>query len=188
LRLAAELTDAQVSVYSIDARGLQTGGYSLTTENSQDTLLTLASQSGGLIFKNRNDVAGAVAVSVADGSAYYLLGYYPESKQWDGKFHKIQVKLNKPGLEVRHRTGYFAIDPNQFAKSKDKKNDPELNAAMSLGAPMATMVIFDSRVVPPAPASKMNVPIEFLVNPRTIAGEDMKNGGRHFIIEFHAAA
>ena len=59
---------------------------------------------------------------------------------------------------------------------------------MSLGTPTATMVIFDSRIVPPAPSSHMKVPVEFLVNPRTISGEDIGDGGRHFVIEFHAAA
>jgi VWFA-related protein len=213
-QIAAELTDAQVSVYSVDARGLvgsfaadasrqgtneagfiQTGAEfgaqvarsSTAMQNSQDTLLTLASESGGLTFKNHNDIAGALASSVADGSSYYLLGYYPESKQFDGKFRKIQIKMNKPGIDVRHRTGYFAKDPTQWAKNKEK-GDPELNAAMSLGGPTHTMVIFDSRVVPPAPSSKMSVPVEFLVNARTISGEEMKDGSRHFIIEFHAAA
>ena len=213
-RLAAELTDSQVSVYSVDARGLigstladasnkgtnelgllrtgaeygaQVARSSTAMQSGQDTLLTLASESGGLTFKNRNDVTAALATSVADGSAYYLLGYYPESKQWDGKFRKIQVKVNKPGVEVRHRTGYFAKDPTQWAKSKDKSHDPELNAAMSFGAPTATMVIFDSRVAPPAAGSQVKLPVEFLVNPRTISGEEMKDGGRHFVLEFHVA-
>lgn len=116
-QLAAELTDAQVSVYSVDARGLigstladasnqgtneagllrtgaeygaQVARASAATQSSQDTLLTLASESGGLNFKNRNDVAGALASSIGDGSAYYMLAYVPESKQWDGKFRKIR--------------------------------------------------------------------------------------------------
>jgi VWFA-related protein len=213
-QLAAELTDAQMSVYSVDARGvigstladassqgtnavglLQTGAEfgaqvarsSTSTDSTQNTLLTLASESGGLTFKNRNDITTALASSVADGSSYYLLGYYPESKQWDGKFRKIQVKVNRPGVEVRHRMGYYASDPTLWAKAKDK-GETELNAAMSLGAPTQTMVIFDSRVVPPPPSSKMTVPVEFLVNPRTVSGEEMKDGGRHFVLEFHVAA
>lgn len=213
-QLAAELTDAQISVYSVDARGLigsaasdattqgtneagllrlgadygsQIARSSTANQSTQDTLLTLSSESGGLLFKNHNDISGALATSVADGTSYYLLAYYPENKDWDGKFHKIQVKVNKPDLAVRHRSGYFAKDPTQWSKSKDK-NDPELNAAMGMGAPLSTMVIFDSRVVPPLAGSKVQVPVEFLVNARTISGEEMKDGGRHFIIEFHVAA
>ena len=213
-QLAAELTDAQLSVYSVDARGLigsaasdattqgtneagllrlgadygsQIARSSTANQATQDTLLTLSSESGGLLFKNHNDISGALATSVADGASYYLLAYYPENKDWDGKFHKIQVKVNKPDLAVRHRSGYFAKDPTQWSKNKDK-NDPELNAAMGMGAPLSTMVIFDSRVVPPPPGSKIQVPVEFLVNARTISGEEMKDGGRHFVIEFHVAA
>jgi len=213
--LAAQLTDAQISVYSVDARGLvgsgtedasrqgtnaagflrtgaeygaalRSGGEAL--QRSQDTLLTLSTESGGRLFKNGNDLAGAVATSVADGSAYYLLGYYPDNKNWDGKFRKIQVKLDKPDLEIRAREGYFARDASQWAKSKDKTRDNELAASMALGMPSETMVIFDSRVVPPEPSSKMKVPIQFLVNPLTVAGEQTSDGGRHYVIEFHVAA
>lgn len=213
-QLAAELTDAQLSVYSVDARGLvgstladashqgtnaagllETGaeyGANVARANtaiqaSQQTLQTLAAESGGLFFKNDNDVAGAVGSSRADGSAYYMLGYTPDSKDWDGKFRKIQVKVNRPGCELRFRQGYYAKDPMKWDKTK-AKNDPDLVDAMSMGFPPATMVIFDSRVVPPPPGPQVKVPVEFLVNPKTIAGEEMKDGGRHFGLEFHVAA
>jgi len=213
-QLAAELTDAQLSVYAVDARGLvgstltdashqgtnaagllQTGAEyganvaraSAAIQASQQTLQTLASESGGLFFKNDNDVAGAVGSSRADGSAYYMLGYTPDSKDWDGKFRKIQVKVNRPGCELRYRTGYYARDPMKWDKSK-AKNDPDLVTAMSMGFPPATMVVFDSRVIPPPPGPQVKVPVEFLVNPKTIAGEEMKDGGRHFGLEFHVAA
>ena len=213
-QLAAELTDAQLSVYSVDARGLvgstltdashqgtnaagmlQMGaeyGANVARANSaiqasQQTLQTLALESGGLFFKNDNDIAGAVGSSRADGSAYYMLGYSPDSKDWDGKFRKIQVKVNRPGCELRYRMGYYARDPMKWDKAK-AKNDPDLVTAMSMGFPPATMVVFDSRVIPPAPAPQVKVPVEFLVNPKTIAGEEMKDGGRHFGLEFHVAA
>lgn len=213
-QLAAELTDAQLSVYSVDARGLvgstlsdashqgtnaagllQMGaeyGTNVARANaairaSQQTLQTLALESGGLFFKNDNDVAGAVGSSRADGSAYYMLGYVPDSRDWDGKFRKIQVKVSRPGCELRYRMGYFAKDPLKWDKTK-AKNDPDLVTAMSMGFPAATMVVFDSRVVPPPPGPQVKVPVEFLVNPKTIAGEEMKDGGRHFGLEFHVAA
>jgi VWFA-related protein len=213
-QLAAELTDAQLSVYSVDARGLvgstladashqgtnaagllQMGaeyGANIARANSaiqasQQTLQTLATESGGLFFKNDNDVAGAVGSSRADGSAYYMLGYTPDSKDWDGKFRKIQVKVNRPGCELRYRMGYYAKGPMKWDKTK-AKNDPDLVTAMSMGFPPATMVVFDSRVIPPPPAPQVKVPVEFLVNPKTIAGEEMKDGGRHFGLEFHVAA
>lgn len=213
-QLAAELTDAQLSVYSVDARGLigstvtdashqgtnaagllQMGaeyGANLARANaaiqaSQQTLQTLAVESGGLFFENDNDVAGAVGSSRADGAAYYMLGYTPDSKDWDGKFRKIQVKVNRPGCELRYRMGYYAKDPLKWDKTR-AKNDPDLVTAMSMGFPPATMVIFDSRVIPPPPGAQLKVPVEFLVNARTIAGEEMKDGGRHFGLEFHVAA
>ncbi len=211
--LAADLTDSQVSVYSVDARGLigstmtdassegrnaagmatmgaefgaSLARSSAATYDTQNTLVTLASESGGLTFKNSNDVAGAVADSVVDGSAYYLVGYYPESRQFDGKFRKIQIKVNRPDIVVRHRMGYFAKDPTQWTKSKEKE-DPDLQYAMELGGPTATMVIFDTRVVPPPPGPKVKVPVDILVNPSSVSGDD-KDGGKHFVLEFHVAA
>ncbi len=77
-------------------------------------------------------------------------------------------------------------DPMKWDKAK-AKNDPDLVTAMSMGFPPATMVVFDSRVIAP-PAPQVKVPVEFLVNPKTIAGEEMKDGGRHFGLEFHVAA
>jgi hypothetical protein len=83
--------------------------------------------------------------------------------------------------------GYYAKDPVKWDKTK-AKNDPDLVSAMSMGFPQATMVVFDSRVIPPPPGPQVKVPVEFLVNPKTIAGEEMKDGGRHFGLEFHVAA
>ncbi len=46
---------------------------------------------------------------IRDSSAYYLLGYTSSLNQPDGKFHKINVRVKRPGLEVRARPGYLAL-------------------------------------------------------------------------------
>src|SRR5260370_7549636 len=54
---------------------------------------------------------GAIRDSLNDGSTYYMLGYYPENKEWSGKFRKLQVKVDRAGVKLRHRLGYYASDP-----------------------------------------------------------------------------
>ncbi|MBI3484938.1 MAG: VWA domain-containing protein [Acidobacteria bacterium] len=155
---------------------------------SQATMEQMASETGGRVFMNRNDVDNAVALSVNDSASYYVLTYYPEEKGWDGKFRKIQVKLNRPGLEVRHRKGYFALNPSQWDKQRKDITNTELMSAMKPDTPPSTMVIFDVLVVPPAKANRMQIPVDLLVDPRTLSPEDTAGGGKRFRVEVHVAA
>ena len=41
----------------------------------------------------------------------YSLGYYPENKNWDGKYRKIQISAGEKGLKVYARKGYYAKPP-----------------------------------------------------------------------------
>ena len=208
------LTDAQVSIYGVDARGLvgssvndasapgtnnlgllksggeygaDVSGSNSNLENTQASMALLATETGGRLLANRNDIDHAVEEGITDGSAYYLIGYYPEDKGWDGKFHTIQVTVNKPGLTVRSRKGYYATDPALWTKDNRNK-DADLSTSMALVNPVATMIIFDARAVPPAPAGgKVKLPIDFLVDSHTLSYEDDK-GSRKYELDFHAAA
>jgi VWFA-related protein len=73
---------------------------------SQDTLRELAEQTGGLASVNTNDVTPAFERIVEANSRYYVLGYYPPNHPRDGRFHKIEVKVKRPGVRVAARRGY----------------------------------------------------------------------------------
>ena len=73
---------------------------------SQDTLRELAEQTGGLAAVNTNNVEPAFQRIADANSRYYLLGYYPPSHARDGRFHKIEVRVTRPGLRVEARRGY----------------------------------------------------------------------------------
>jgi VWFA-related protein len=75
---------------------------------SQDSLRELADETGGFAAVNRNDFRDAFDRIVRDNSSYYVLAYYPTSNKRDGKFHRIEVKMTRPGLKVRSRRGYVA--------------------------------------------------------------------------------
>jgi len=125
----AAASRGNVSIYSVDARGLTSmadeameiqglpedtslnlGPQSLHTElrRAQDSLRFLAEQTGGFAALNSNEFTTAFDRIVKDNSAYYLIGYYPKDERRDGRFRKIQVRVRKPGLEVRARKGYSA--------------------------------------------------------------------------------
>jgi VWFA-related protein len=209
----SKLTDAQIAVYPVDARGLVgqlqggaenqgidaggqfVGGQELAqviqqaggaVEETQATMKQVAGDTGGKVYTNLNDLNHSVALSVEDGASYYLLGYTPAGKP-DGKFHKIEVKVDRPGVSVRSRRGYFAIVPSDDSKTM-KQLEAQVGIAMQLGSPGATGVTFDARVLPPAPAPKMKVGVDFLVDPSTISTEDAGGGSKQLALEFHVAA
>lgn len=103
---AKAISNANVAVYPVDARGLMTDASALGS--SIDTMNLLASRTGGRAFYNRNDIDTAVKTVVADSQVTYLLGYYPTHGKWNGNFREIRVKVNRPGVVVRTRAGYFA--------------------------------------------------------------------------------
>lgn len=88
---------------------------------SQDTLRELAEQTGGLASVNTNNV-GPVFERIADAnSRYYVLGYYPPNHQRDGRFHKIEVRVTRPGLRVEARRGYAS--PRGRTPEERKRDD-----------------------------------------------------------------
>ena len=165
--------DAQISIYPVDPRGLvgaeivdaskpMTGrnrkgpirrcrysGNSVNRSsddrlNDQTSMQEVADLTGGRAFLNRNDINNAVALSVADGSSYYTLAYYPANKAWHGEFRTIHIRVARKGVQLRYRSGYYATDASQEPRTRDA----ELVQALRSDAPPATMVIFDAKVLP----------------------------------------
>ncbi len=122
-------TKSNVSLYAIDPRGLMAlsdGNIELTSVGAGDpnaaglnerglqdearlareSLQTFAEETGGFAVVNTNGFANAYDRIVQENSAYYVLAYYPPNPKRDGKFHKIEVRVTRPGLTVRSRRGY----------------------------------------------------------------------------------
>jgi VWFA-related protein len=115
------------TIYTLDPRGLD------MNMRPSDVLHSLAEETGGRQFAN-NEPAVALREIVKNASAYYLLGYVSAKNPADGKFHKIGVRVKRPGVEVRSRTGYFApslteIDTARKAAA-DNRPPPEIAKAL----------------------------------------------------------
>lgn len=142
-------TRANVSIYGIDPRGLTSladdaitvgsfadseepnlriGLSSLQSEVqlSQDSLRALSEETGGFAVVNRSQFGDAFQRIVEDNSSYYELAYYPPTDKRDGKYHKIQVRLNRPGLTARARKGWYA--PKGKPPAPAKTTDPSMLA------------------------------------------------------------
>lgn len=118
---------ANVAFYPIDPRGLapfdepiSMGVRSATIDNAYirgraEALRTLAANTDGLAFIMNNELDAQFRRLTDSLSAYYLLGYYSTNTKFDGKYRRIEVKLRKPGVEVRARRGYFAPTEEEMA-------------------------------------------------------------------------
>ena len=142
------------TIYAVDPRGLAPFEYDLSTqgganvsltkdramlESTMDSLRILAEETDGRAIVNSNDLDRGLRQIVRDTSAYYLLGY-TSSVSTDGKFHKINVRLKRPGLQVRARPGYVAMSAAEVERSvsNTKKVGPLPAITEALGTLAAT--------------------------------------------------
>lgn len=86
----------------------------------EDPLSALASDTGGRFYHNNNDLLAQMKSAVDEATVTYILGYYPLNVQRDGKFRKLSVKVNRPGVRVTARKGYYA--PKGEAAFEAEKN------------------------------------------------------------------
>jgi len=148
-RTVRAISDAGVTVYGLDSRGLmvpmvEAGDVGelqneLVTmmalskarndfsEDSRASLNEVSVRTGGYATLRANDLTGAFQEILEDARHAYQIAYYTPNDKADGKFRKIEVKVNRPGVKLRYRPGYTADDPGrQQAQLK-----PDLNEASS---------------------------------------------------------
>jgi VWFA-related protein len=140
-----ECVKADTALYAIDTRGLQalnpvgdanqgskrgTGAYSGASMqgqlnsnfSSQETLGTLASDTGGKLFVDNNDFAPAFQQVQHDTEAYYIIGFHSTNPARDGGYRHLTINLvNHPGDKLEYRPGYYAPADFQHAKSQDRE-------------------------------------------------------------------
>ena len=90
-----------------------------TTEflESQEGLNYLAQQTGGFFIKNTNDLNGGIRRVLKDQESYYLIGFVPEESAFKHDkavgFHDLKVKVNRPEIRVRTRSGFYGISDEE---------------------------------------------------------------------------
>jgi VWFA-related protein len=140
----AAAVKANVSIYSLDIRGLQafppggeaqnaslhgqsayTGASILNDLNgnaaSQDTLATLSADTGGKAFFDSNDFSGVFSQVQKDSSVYYVLGFSSNNPLRDGRFRRLKVVVNRPELKLDFRAGYYAGRDFEYLNRADRE-------------------------------------------------------------------
>ncbi len=152
-----------VSFWPIDARGLlaqaplgdathgSPGGIAMYNgasalavrdnfQKSQDTLWTLAADTGGKALLDYNDLTKGMVQAQQAISSYYLIGYYTSNAVLDGKFRRIKISLtNGLSASIDYRQGYFA--GKQFGKFTTAEKERQLEDALMLGDPVTELTI-----------------------------------------------
>ncbi len=152
---------ANVSFYPVDARGLMalppggdasvaaprgTGIFSGQSQRrqrerfsgQQETLVTLAADTGGKAFLDSNDLEAGITQAQQDLRSYYILGYYSTNPAQDGRYRRIRVSLaSRKDARVDYRSGYFA--PKDFSRFTAADKERHLEEALLLGDPITDL-------------------------------------------------
>ena len=144
----AAAVKANVSIYPVDVRGLTAfppggqaqaaslhgqsaySGASVLNDlngnaSSQETLYTLAADTGGKPFMDTNDLSGVFRQVQKDTSAYYVLGYTSTNHLKDVHFRRLKVQVNRPDIKLDYRPGYYADRDFEHMKRADREQQLE---------------------------------------------------------------
>ena len=177
-------TKANLAIYSIDTRGLQalsplgdasTGslrgksafnGAAYQSQigsnfSSQETLGTLASDTGGKFFGDSNDFSPAFQQVQHDTEAYYILGFRSTNTARDGSFRHLTVKLNRSDVKLEYRAGYYA--PADFQHSKTEDRETQLNEQLRSDLPATDVSVYLQALYFRLQDNRYYVPVSLIV-------------------------
>jgi len=176
------------SSFSVDARVAAAPG-DLAAMSVEDNLIAFAgaeqiTDATGGAMSQSNDLAAGLDRMATDLSAYYLLGYQPEPSA-SGKWHKLEVRVNRPGVEVRARRGYRAGPPAiERAPDKPDKKDPRrawqnlVSASLAGGARDILPVRLAASLQAPDGAGKARVQLVMEVDGSRVRLEEAPEGAK----------
>lgn len=223
------LARARVAVYPVNAAGLSTNVASISAKidassagagfaqaqsslaqgnaESNMTMYRLASDTGGQAYVDANSLTSAVNSAIANGSNFYTFAYTPTNLESDGKFHKIQVKLDRPGVTLAYRSGYFAdlpsskplpgkiaVDLPTIARAQGSQTTPNLagpntlTRVMMRGAPDATDIMLKLQLLPASTVDEKSVAPGNIFNAAPAGTLKIKPPFRRYAIDIAANA
>jgi len=190
------LSASQVSIYPIDPRGLNVSGggnqagdvgeLSIGDAKTGDfdieeapeyqryafsSMQDMAANTGGKAYYDRNDLDAAIGEAIDNGAHSYSLSYEPPPSKF-GKYHKVEIAVARPGLNLRYRESYTTVDLSKPpAEKKDAKNAPapdsDFHAAVDRGMIPSTGLTFYLRLTPSPAQAKPGAPaVAGLLNPK----------------------
>jgi VWFA-related protein len=175
---------SNLAIYTMDMRGLQalvaggeaqnaslrgvsaySGQSTLNALNSnfttQETLVTLASDTGGRAFLDSNDFSKIFKGVQQDTSTYYLLGYHSTNLARDGRYRRIVMKINVPGAKIDYRRGYYA--PADYLHSTKDDKERQLEEELASELPSTDLPLYLGVAYFRLESNKFFVPISLVV-------------------------
>ncbi len=175
---------ADLAIYSVDTRGLQAigplgdastgslrgqsgfnGGALMNNMQAnfatQEVMATLSTDTGGTEFFDSNDFAPAFAKVQADTSAFYAIGFHSTNLARDGKYRKLTVKIDRPGIKLEYRPGYYA--PADFKHSGKENREQELQDQLASDLPATDMAVYMDAMFFRLDANRFYMPVSLVV-------------------------
>jgi len=175
---------ANMAIYTLDIRGLQalvpggeaqsaslrgiapySGQATMNALNSnfttQETLVTLAGDTGGRAILDTNDFGQVFKRVQEDTSTYYMLGYHSTNPARDGKFRRIVVRVRRPDLKLEYRRGYYA--PADFQHSNRADRELQLEQELASDLPNTDLPVYLATGYFRVAENKFFVPISLVV-------------------------
>ena len=173
---------ANVNIYSVDPGGVN--GYADYLQNPvrrggrpsdnvmplaqanaavklrRDFMEIMADHTGARAIVNTDDLGHEIDRMMAEASSYYLVGYETSNGQPDGKFRRLDVKVSRPGVSVRTRSGFYAPDESG---TKDREGTPGSNELGLTGMASATRLALRSQVVAVSPSATNPKEVDIVV-------------------------
>ncbi len=160
-RIARDAQRANVNVYTVDICGLRAAGsaYGMPPPTcvpglEADYLRVIAANTGGRAVVETNDFTPGIEAIFTENGSYYLLGFQPPDTNLDGRFRRLEVKVNRPGVTVRARTGYQSEKPDARKRQAAQAQASPLGTALSGILPRPDLPMQVSTVAVPIPGRK----------------------------------
>ena len=128
---------------------------------TQEVMSTLSTDTGGTAFFDSNDFAPAFAKVQADTSAYYAIGFRSSNPARDGKYRKLTLKIDRPGIKLEYRPGYYA--PADFKHSGKEDREQELDDQLSSDLPATDMAVYMDAMYFRLDANRFYMPVSLVV-------------------------
>jgi VWFA-related protein len=181
------LATSQVAVYPIDARGV--GSY-IRQSGALLSMDAVAQATGGMAYYNTNNISAAMLKALDNGANYYSMAYIPPDGKYDGKYHAIDVKIDRPGVNLVFRKGYYADDLSKttaktgltMAIAPPPAYGGNMKAPMSRGFPTSQDILFDVGVEPSTVAPKPGDPPVLGTLDAKLRGKRLTRYGFSFVV------
>jgi VWFA-related protein len=205
------LNDAQMSIYSVDMRGLAVDpGYLQASQSSDlfthparfgnrrfdnrafakwaeldstDTMQIFADKTGGKLIRHGNDLMRSFKEAVEDDSTYYVLGYYLDKNHAAPGWHKLSVALHRDGTSIRYRKGFLVNKPAAAGETHGEMQLALLSPLDFTGIPLTVSWTGNS---PSTEPGKSHVQFDLLMSPGFAFVDESDHN--HMLVDITAVA